>query len=50
VEDKINDNQLFWGGEQDSGGIDTTLPLPVLAGELKATTLTPVGRAPGEPG
>jgi hypothetical protein len=41
---------LVIGEEQNSGDIDATLPLSVLAGELKTATLTPVGRAPGEPG
>jgi hypothetical protein len=36
-------------GEQDLAHGNATLPFPVLAGELKAATITPVGRAPGEP-
>ena len=30
-------------GKQNSAHVDSTLPLPVLAGERKAATLTPVG-------
>jgi hypothetical protein len=37
-------------GGAELGGRPFDIALPVLAGELKAATLTPVGRAPGEPG
>jgi hypothetical protein len=41
---------FVWGGGARFGGGQLDIALPVLAGELKAATLTPVERAPGEPG
>ncbi len=40
-----------WEGGQDSHHVDQIcIALPVLAGERRAATLTPVGGALGEPG